>query len=448
MKKAIFLVEDIKDGVVYTLLEAVYDKLNKKLVSEGRGPLNWLSEITTLLNNHPSDFITFQKASEFIKNNSIPEDKDVFYFISCYHSIDVFTTTNFLLMDPEVSDFLVKHNIPVILDASMEIGSHHSSSFRILENGFFSSNNMHTTHRVEHYRNLSKLDFYVVGSMYSVIEDYVKQSNRLVNTYHAVFPGPFFQYNARGLHFNQDIISNRDTRLETVNNRIITEDTLVWQAYSNKTRLNRGLFLLKAEYEGLGRVGRYSRLLPGREDFEHECKVTSINKFKDRTPYMSEKSLKTLDDIKVINATQSGVNCDNDFKFLVWVSLETFAPHHESNILHSSSFLTEKTAMAIGSAAPFIPVGGHRIGEQLTQAGFRNYEKLEFPTQPNLLDELDYVVDRLKEISSMSLEQKQELYNSWKETIAYNYDRYLNINIKKYYLEILNKSRRQAKGAS
>jgi hypothetical protein len=100
--------------------------------------------------------------------------------------------------------------------------------------------------------------------------------------------------------------------------------------------------------------------------------------------------------------------------------------------------------MAIASASPFIPVGGHKIGHQLKQAGFREYTKLEFPTQPNLLDEIDYVVDRLKDIASLSLQQKQALYDEWKDTITYNYDRYLNIDIKKYYLEILNMSRHQA----
>ncbi len=442
MKKAIFLVDDIRDGKIYTLLESAYDKLNIKLDKEGQGQIGWLSEITTLLNNAPSDFIKFEKASEFVKAGKIPEDRDVFYFISCYHQLDFFSVTNFLLMDPEVTDFLVEHKIPVVMDSSMESVNHYDSSYRLLEHFFFSTENIHQTHSRVFFRNLQNVDFYIVGSTHYPHTS--NRPNRKVKAYHSVFPGPFFQYNARGLHFNQDIINNREQRFEQVRNRKISNDTLVWQAFSNKTRLNRGLFLLKAQHEGLDKVGSYSRLLPGREEFIRDFEKCNMSQVGKQLDYVSDETLKTLDKTSIIDSTMPGVSTFNDFSTLVRVALETYAPADITDVTNTCSFLTEKTAMAIGSAMPFIPVGGHKIGEQLTQAGFREYKNLKFPTQPNLLDEVDYVVDCLKHIASLSLAQKQELYNEWKDTIIYNYDRYLNINVKKYYLEILNRSRHQA----
>lgn len=444
MKKAIFLVEDIKDGKIYTLLEAAYAKVNDKLKEEGKGQINWLSEITTLLNNHPSDFIKFEKASDFIKRDKLPEDRDVFYFISCYHQLDFFHVTNFLLMDPNVSDFLVKHKIPVIIDSSMEVVNHHNASRTLLENFTF-SNPYHEMQIAQHYRNLCSLEFYIVGSMYSVLDSNPPVNNkRNVKTYHSIFPGPFFQYNARGLSFNMDVSLNRDTRINNVNTREIKDNTLVWQAFSNKTRLNRGLFILKAEHVGLDSVGRYSRLFPGKGDFIREYNHSKLDRESNRLTFITPESLDSLNNIKYIDSKipGSGSTFDNS-DILLHVSLETFSSNYYENIINSSSFLTEKTAMAIGSACPFIPMGGHKIGEQLKQAGFREYTKLEFPTQPHLLDELDYVIDRLQEIASLSLAEKQKLYDSWKDTIVYNYDRYLNIDIKKYYLEILNTSRHQ-----
>jgi hypothetical protein len=442
MKKAIFLVDDIRDGKVYTLLESAYNKLNIKLASEDRGQLCWLSEITVLLNNEPSDFIKFEKASDFVKRDKMPEDRDVFYFISCFHQLDFFTVTNFLLMDPDVTDFLVKHHIPVILDSSMESVDHYNASYNLLEHFMFSGTDPTNMHHNIFNRRLQTLDFYVVGSTHCV--DNRAKLKRNVNTFHSVFPGPFFQYNAKGLHFNLDVINNREERFERVKNRKLNEDTLVWQAFSNKTRLNRGLFLLKAEYEGLGKVGNYSRLMPGRAEFLRDFKTCGMNQFSNRLKYVNDAAVKSLDKISILDGTLPSVSTFNDVTSLVRISLETYAPNDISDVLNTCSFLTEKTAMAIASASPFIPVGGHKIGHQLKQAGFREYTKLEFPTQPNLLDEIDYVVDRLKDIASLSLQQKQALYDEWKDTITYNYDRYINIDVKKYYLEILNRSRHQA----
>lgn len=429
MKKAIFLVEDIKDGEIFTLLESAYKPINDDLKSKGQ-KLLWLSEISTLLYKHPSDWITFVKVGDFIKNNSIPADKDVYYFISCLHNLDMFGVSNFLLLKPEVVDFLVKHHIPIVIDSSMEICDHEASSYNLLEK-------KHLIKDKKMFRGLDTLEYYIVGS--SVQHDIFKLP-RTIKTYHSVFPGPFFQYNYQGSEFNETIVKDKETILSAVKNRKLSSDLLTWQAYSNKTRLNRGLFFLKAEKNKLLKSGRYSRLLPGKDEFIKECQQFRFDYLK----VLNDPNLEILDIIKKIDSSTGKVIPANDFRFLIWLVLETFSGLVPRTTNSRSSFLTEKTAMAIASASPFIPLGGPEIGKQLLDAGFKQYHKLEFPTQPNIIDEVDYIIDRIKEINNLPLTEKQRLYDQWKDTIVYNYDRYIDIDVKKYYLEILNKSRRPA----
>lgn len=432
MRKAIFLVEDIADGKVYTLLEQQYKKLNTMLNRDGKCII-WLSEITRLLYNHESDWITFVKVSDFIKQDSILLDRDIFYFISCFHNLDVFSLSDLLLIDPEVSDFLVKHKIPIVIDSSMEIVDHVKDSYRLLEESHLLKNR-------DYFRGLDTLDFFIVGS---TVQSNKHIQPRTVNTFHAVFPGPFFQYNYKGSDFNKSIIENRNHIVNNVNNRTITEDTLIWQAFSNKTRVNRGLFFLKAHYENLvDNVGRYSRLVPGKDYFINDCKQVDISL--DNIPYCNDTTISMLDQIRIIDGFADIIKQFNDFKFLFWISLETFNSTDPKTIYNTTSFLTEKTAMAIASGCPFIPLGGQNLGRQLFQFGFKDFDQLRFSTQSSLFDEIDYVIDCVKNIKSLSLKQKQDLYDSWKHTIISNYDRYLNIDVKKSYLKILNKSRPQA----
>jgi hypothetical protein len=433
MKKAIFLVEDIADGKVYTLLEQQYKKLST-ILNRDRKSIMWLSEITRLLYNHPSDWITFVKISDFIKQGAMPLDRDVFYFISCFHNLDVFSLSDLLLIDPEVSDFLVKHKIPIVIDSSMEICDHTEGSYRLLEES-------HLLKNQDYFRGLDTLDFFIVGS---TAHPNKHTRPRTVSTFHAVFPGPFFQYNYKGSDFNKSIIENRGHIVDSVTNRTITQDTLIWHAFSNKTRVNRGLFFMKAQHEGLiETVGSYSRLVPGKDYFIKDCNQLGIDI--NDIPYSNDHTITMLDQVKVIDSSVEIIKQFNNFKFLFWISLETFSSMCPTTVYNTTSFLTEKTAMAIASGCPFIPLGGQNLGTQLFQFGFKDFEQLRFSTQASLFDEVDYVIDCVKNIKSLSLKQKQDLYDSWKHTVVSNYDRYLTIDIKRNYLKILNKSRHLAR---
>jgi hypothetical protein len=91
------------------------------------------------------------------------------------------------------------------------------------------------------------------------------------------------------------------------------------------------------------------------------------------------------------------------------------------------------------SGHPFIPVGGHKIGKILKDYNFKEFPLLEFPTQPHFLDELDYVIDRLKNICYLSFSKKDDLYESWKEICIYNYNHFLDSNMSKLYLNNIRK---------
>jgi hypothetical protein len=431
MKKAIFLVDDIKNGKVITFLESLYSKLIDKLESEGTY-LMWLQEIGKLLYNHPSDFIKFMSVKDFMNLNTMPNDRDVFYFISCRHNLDLLSVDHFLGMDPEVSDFLVRNNIPIILDTSMEIVNHDAGSYRLLDG------NSHFLSNIKWFRGIHNLKFYIVGSTHRVSLD---RRHRDIQTLLSVFPGPFFQYNFKGSELNNRLTVEKNQILANALNKKIDTSTLVWQAYSSNPRVNRSLFQMKVEHENLvDGVGKYSRLMPGTEQYIADSIKLELYLDADRMTFANKDQIKKLNNIKIIDNDVGGVTSLADSNFLFSVVLETFCPEERNDFTNSISFLTEKTAMAIFSGVPFIPLGGHHIGTILKSYGFREYKGLEFPTQPHFLDELDYVIEKIRTIHAMSIEEKQDLYNSWKPTIEYNFNRYMNIDIKKVYLETLNKS--------
>lgn len=431
MKKAIFLVDDIKNGKIVTFLETLYSKLIDKLKSEGTY-LMWLHEIGNLLYNHPSDFIRFMSVKDYMNLDNIPTDRDIFYFISCRHNLDLLSVDHFLGLDPETLDFLVKHDIPIILDSSMEIVNHDSSSYRLLDSNF------HFLSNSKWFRGIDKLKFYIVGSTHRVSMD---RRPRNIKTFLTVFPGPFFQYNFKGSELNKQLTADKNTILDNVINKKIDDSTLVWQAYSSAPRINRTLFQMRVEHEKLvDNIGLYSRLMPAADQYITDFKKLELNFDNDRLAFANKEQIEKLNNIKIIDNATGGVTSLAKSNFLFTVVLETFSPEDRNEFINSVSFLTEKTAMAIFSGVPFIPLGGHHVGNILKSYGFREYNKLEFPTQSNFLDELDYVIDKIKTINSMSVKEKQDLYESWKPTIKYNFDRYMNIDIKKVYLETLHKS--------
>jgi len=428
MKKAIFIVDDFKDNVVVTFLEKFYSKAFNKMISLDAMP-GWMREIGNLLHDADSDYIKFISIENFIKNSDAICDgeKDVFYFISCYHNLDTFHVSNFLMIDPNFLDLLTKYSIPIILDTSMEMNDHYESAKEVLDDHHWILN----FNNGLNFSYIKDLKFIIVGS--NQIARPIVTANKIKKQF-VNFPGPFFSYNSNGNELHQLLISQREQLFKEINNKKIDSNTLVWQSYSKEPRINRSLFYMKVEHENLvNGVGRYSRLLPAKDAFYKHCKRLDLDIKK--MDFVNDYQISKLDEIKIIDAdTFVGVLPFPQKDFMFSVVLETFWPVHSGTFANTNSFLTEKTAMAIISGVPFIPLGGQHIGTLLKYYGFREYKYLEFPNQPNFLDELSYVVEKIKFINSLSVSQKQEVYDTWRHTIRYNYDRYLTIDHAEEYL--------------
>jgi hypothetical protein len=447
MKKAIFLVDDIVDGKIITLLERVYEKLIAKLATESYA-FEWISETGTVLSNCSSDFITFRKASEFInevKNKELVNNNvDIFYFISAWLHIKSFHLTDFLAMDPDTTDFLIKHNIPIIIDGSMEMCNIYTSSYDLFENNY----NSYLTDKNHFFRGIKNLPFYIVGG--EIVNNYNSTLTRKVSVQHSMFPTAFF----RKAHNNSTIylesVAQKNTLFNTIKNKVVTPDTPIWQAFCRTPRLTRTLFQLWADKERITECGQYSRLLPGKDNFIQECKNSGISsKYIDILDFITDQHLDELDTIKIIDEVArkfsqddlSGIPVRSNSMF--YIVLETCSISTGEDFNRTPSMLTEKTSMAILSGMPFITLGGHQIKNILKSLGFREYPGLELPgrAQKNYFDELEYVITKVKAIAALPLDKKQELYNSWKEIIMYNYERYLKLDTKKLYLELLNQPR-------
>lgn len=443
IKPAIFLVEDIVDGRIVTFYEVMYNKLEKKLQSE-QSQLRWLNEICNLLYNEPGSCIRFVKVKDFVESISItgklPEDTEVYYFISCLHNLELTGIGDFLFMDPDVTDFLVKHKIPIILDTSSETCNHYRESLRL----FIEGSHIH----FPMFRGIKDLEFFVVGSTYLTDEIRTEfERPRISTVYHSIFPGAFFNYNYKGGMFNLELISRKQEIFDKIDNKQITEETLIWQAFSSHPRFNRALFQMRVEHDGFTSTGRYSRLIPVDDKTWHGWCLTLRNDL--HSPnyyYVTPEQINKLKEIKVIDQEQAWPATNNsmimrDHDVIFDIVLETFHFTNITDIYKTNALLTEKTAQRIVSGVPFITFGGHYLGKLLKSYGFKSYDPLVVSEEQMLIGELDDVIQNIKSMQETPLEKRIEIYESWKDILKYNFNRYMNIDVKEVYLNTLRQSK-------
>ena len=448
MRKAIFLVEDIDEHGPVTLLESIYNKLRRHLLDKKGRQLAWLSEVQRMLWQYPSDEITFIKGADFVNNvttsGSMPADVDVYYFVSCYQNITNFTFNNFLALDPIVADFLVANKIPVVIDCSLEVdNNYYQVTRKLFENDTFSTLDAANSHSEVYFRNLCRLEFYIVGSTHypdNWDDRHGITTPRKVKVYHGMFPGCFFFHNSHGHDFNQTLNTRRQETIDVIRSRKITDETKIWRALSSEPRFTRGLFQLKVDSLGLTDVGEYSRLIPGAKIFKqwHDTLCTQADDLK-RTLYVTHESISTLDEIKILDKdVLDNRNLDYYKKeFMVWVVLETSFMTEMPLMSNTASMITEKCMQPIISGHAFIPYGGQDIGNILKSYGFKEYPGLEFPTQKHTLDEVDYITKKLLFLKNLTVEQRNELYETWKEIAVHNFETYLDMNVQRKYLDNL-----------
>lgn len=448
IKSAIFLVEEIINGHPVSIYEKVSWNLYQKL-KQGPRPLLWLSEVPRLLSSYQSPYIQFMTVKEFMQQTSVsgwPQDKDVFYYIACRYTLHLTNPQDFLLIDHEVLEFLAKHQVPIVLDSSCEQIRHHEVAYDL-----FHHPKQDWLYDRPEFEILKQIPFIVVGST-----DMPAETNRItkLNVKFTFFPSGFFFYNYKGSAYNQSLINNQELVVNRIKNKKISADTFVWEAWHNEPRWFRTLFQLKAEHENIvGRIGRYSRL--------NKCKDRLVNFMTDNNqphgkcpeivghPYFSfltPELLDSADDIKVLNTTVPWPR-DGECNFILpeadtlfYVAMETCEPRFIDDLTNSTSNLTEKCTIRITSGQAFIPLGGQNLGTILKDLGFKDFRLLEWSHVPHLFDEIDYIIGKIKNINTLSLKEKQNLYEEWKENLIHNFNNYLNIDIAYEYLKYLHRA--------
>jgi hypothetical protein len=445
IKNAIFLVEEIIDGHPISLYEKVSWKLYQEL-KNGPRPLLWLTEVPRLLSSSQSPCIEFMTVKDFmqdVSNGGWPEDRNVFYYIACRYTLQLTNPTDFLLIDSDVLKFLAEKKIPIILDSSCEQINHYEVGYDLFQ---------HPKHDWIYDRPeleiLKQIPFIIVGS---TDIPYGKNTVSKVDAKFTFFPSGFFFYNYKGSKYNQSLLDHQQDVLDRIKQKQINDQTFIWEMWHNEPRWYRTLFQLKAEHEKLtGPIGRYSRL--------NKCRQRLVNFMTNNNqphgvcaeavghPYFSfldSTLLDSADEVKILNTTAPWpreTDCNfvlEDVDTMFYVAAETCEPRFYNDIINSTSNLTEKSTIRITSGQAFIPLGGQNLGSILKDLGFKDFRKLEWHNESNVFDEIDYILDRIRDISSLSLSAKQNLYEEWKENLTHNFNHYINVDIAKEYLRHL-----------
>ena len=443
MKKIILLVEEIaSDGRPITLLEKLYKSAMDVNRKEFIGVPNF-DEIVDTLRSDLYKTVEFVAAKDFIKevgHTEISKDYEIYYFINVIHAFQTFHFLNLLGIDYEIIKFIKKHNIPIIIDGSMEITNPHDFMSTGYQSKIMQKGN-DLTECDQFFHGLDRHPIIVVHPIYRPIpesQNYFITSPYLTNVW---FPLPFFYYKPK---ISKDIISNRDMLFDSIKKKKITENTTQWIAYSYTERLNRMLFFMRVHKENLVEgKGKYSLLKPLKNLFLEYAKEIP-NHLKWVTPDLEN----ILDDIKIIDPIdETGsrkpwvgeIVSRNQVEDIMYnVVLETFDfpigfGYTEDGF--TSSMLTEKTAKPIVEGLPFLTFGGQHLSRMIKYFGFKTYEHLDFNPHPILHIELDQVIEKMKWIDSLDIKAKNNLNESWKETIMFNYDRYATINVGEWWIK-------------
>lgn len=443
MKQYIFLVEDIVDNRPITLTEKLYQSVLSTNRKE-RVVIPNFDETITVLNSDLYKIIKFIKIKEFIHNvglGNISENFEVYYFINTIHSLQSFHFSNLLALDIEVINFLKKHNIPVIIDSAMEI----THPYDFLATGVFTkffNKGLDITGSEKFQRGVESLDFIIVHPMYrpaAQANNYYVKNDKIKNV---MFPTAFFDLRPKLL---PKIVENRDELFCSIKEKKLQENTAQWIAYSYTQRLNRMLFFMRIYLESLNLIGKYSLLLPQKNEF-----VKYYKNIYNEIPWVTEELTNVLNDIKILDPIDDPI-CKHDSKpeslILprkkcqdVWynIVLETFDHRiDEREDLDQHTMLTEKTAKAIVEGLPFLHFGGKDNIKILKHFGFKLYPNLNFEADKNLYKNLNQVIEKMKWLDSLSLDNKNKLNDDWKEIIMYNYDHYSQLNASKLYIQSL-----------
>ena len=114
-----------------------------------------------------------------------------------------------------------------------------------------------------------------------------------------------------------------------------------------------------------------------------------------------------------------------------------------------SLFMTEKTIKPILYKSPFLLCGSYLSLHRLKSFGFQTYELIfdeSYDREPVYYDRMTIILDNIKRLCSMSVEECHKKMNTMKEVSDYNYNHFLNSdwsfnltnNIQKRIDEVIN----------
>lgn len=410
-----------------------------KYARSKRYEITWYEE-TLITLGIKNKFIKFEAIDYFRKNftKDFLTNNKVYYFTNTIHSHKSFNIYNLLYLGDDNLKFLIENRIPLIIDTSMEQTDLHTLYVQ-LENA-----------SQEYLFNLDQLHLiFVHGTYFHNIEEINKKfSNlrfkRIENIFHTT--SLFFP-----LKNQKDKIKERSKSIEEIINlRQITNTSKDFFTRSLKPRLNRTLFFAKLFDSGLDNNCIYTMVRKGKKNYLDDLEFLGISNKKELNLITDNSTLNKLDNTKTIDyfdERQGFENCGNvdlyatydNLDFCYYITLETFRCQSVNEFYSTNTMLTEKSFSPIFNGFPSFNIGGQHSRKILDFIGLERFPEFPTSSHPCISAEIEEAIEFIKYFSKLSIEEKKDRYNYWKNIALKNFFKFVELDPAEMYVKCLNK---------
>jgi len=442
MKQTIFLVEDLNNGKPVTLYEILYKDILEKNIKENKNT-PWLRHTINLLLSKASNKIRFETLDNFkcqVENNLINiDDYEVYYFIVPIHSFYSFSIFNLLSLKLENLNFLVNHNVKIIVDSCME-KSNLSDIIRLC----------YDTSAGSYLRGIENLEILITvfsyGDELERLNNYIKNS-KFPNIKLIFCPMPFYWIFTD--HKSNVFIEEFKKIINNLEQKKITNVTKDWVAKSLKPRFNRVLFFANIFNRNLDQYGCFGINKPLSDAYKKYIETFHLHQ--NALAPVNEDILEKLNTIVRLDMNNSDhftdqfdkefinipLNPINNLDATFCIVLEFCEPRNNSEIQNTMTDITEKLSWPILQGLPFITFAGKDYKKILAFLGFEPYYNIPFPEDPNFFNQLSTVLDFIETFSKLSLKEKNNLLDLWRPTIIKNFTTFINTDPAEIYIRCL-----------